>query len=79
LKQGYFIVSDFKIEIGKSYKTRSGNLPPVKIIGVEDKHAPLFNPAAPYLGDDDEVYTSTGRFNGQSFESEFDLIEEISQ
>lgn len=69
-------MSEFKIEVGKFYKTRGGDLQ-IEIVGMESPHAPLYNPSAPYLGDDDEVYTETGRFNGQTFDSEFDLVEEV--
>lgn len=70
----------FKIEVGKSYRTRDGSTV-VKIVGLDDPHGPLYRPTHPYLGDDDEAYTETGVFNGVHCTapvSEYDLVEEVS-
>lgn len=70
-------MSDFKIRVGGVYSVRGNpSEVKVKILGLEEKTEPMYNPSAPYLGDDGEVYSENGRFNGQTFESEYDLIEE---
>lgn len=70
----------FKIEVGKSYRTRDGSTV-VKIVGLDDPHGPLYRPTHPYLGDDDEAYTEDGVFNGVHCTapvSDYDLVEEVN-
>lgn len=61
-----------KIEVGKTYKTKGGDV--VKIIAMDP-----YDNTYPYEGSNDCWYTSTGTYyNGWSSDPEFDLIDDGS-